>query len=248
MPAPLPPAATPLLVGQFRFYFADESWEWSAEAAQIHGYPAAGMRPTTAQVMLHKHPDDHAEVAATLAQIRRTQGPVNTRHRIVDVQGRTHEIIVVGERLRDDNANIVGNQGFYVDVTPSGRSLADIEKAQNLVIAKAVAGIAERRGVIDQVKGILMFIYRIDAERAFELLTWRSQVTNTKTRDLAAQYLAAFVSLEHDEVLPTRSQCDHLLLTAHQRTNPLTASHPAVRHVDNREQQLAATPIRDLPA
>jgi PAS domain S-box-containing protein len=167
----VPPAdSTPLLVGQFRFYFADESWEWSAEAAQIHGYPAADMRPTTAQVMLHKHPEDHAKVSATLAQIRRTQGPVNTRHRIVDVQGRTHEIIVVGERLRDDNGNIVGNQGFYVDVTPTGRSLADIEKDQHLIIAEAVAGIAERRGVIDQVKGILMFIYRIDAERAFDLL------------------------------------------------------------------------------
>jgi PAS domain S-box-containing protein len=225
MPAHLMPAdATPLIVGQFRFYFADESWEWSAEAAQIHGYLAAEMRPTTAQVMLHKHPDDHAKVAATLAQIRRTQGPVNTRHRIIDVQGRTHEIIVVGERLRDDKGDVVGNQGFYVDVTPTGRSLADVAKAQHLMIAEAVAGIAERRGVIDQVKGILMFVYRIDAERAFDLIRWRSQVTNTKTRDLATQYLAEFVALDYDEVLPSRSVCDQLLLTAHERMKPPMAS------------------------
>jgi hypothetical protein len=42
-----------------------------------------------------------------MAQIRRTYGPIDTRHRIV-----------VGERLRDEGGNVVGNQGFYVDVTP----------------------------------------------------------------------------------------------------------------------------------
>jgi hypothetical protein len=224
MPAHLTSAAaTPLLVGSFRFYFADESWEWSAEAAQIHGYPATEMRPTIELVMSHKHPDDHAKIAAALAQIRRTHGPINTRHRIVDVQGQTHEIIVVGERLRDEEGKLVGNQGFYVDVTPTGRSAHDVENAQRL-ITEAVAGIAERRGVIEQVKGILMFVYRIDAERAFNLLTWRSQITNTKLRELAAQYLSEFVSLDSDEVLPPRSACDQLLLTAHNRMGRPLAS------------------------
>jgi hypothetical protein len=222
MPTDPPPAdATPLLVGQFRFYFADESWEWSAEAARIHGYPATDMRPTTAQVMLHKHPDDHAKIAATLAEIRRTHGPINTRHRIVDVQGRTHEIIVVGEQLRDDAGHVVGNQGFYVDVTPTGYGDGD---AQRLRVTEAVAGIAERRSAIEQVKGILMFIYRIDAERAFDLLSWRSQVTNTKLRDLASQYLMEFVSMDKEEELPARSTCDQLLLTAHTRIRPAIAS------------------------
>jgi hypothetical protein len=217
MPTHLTPAdATALLVGSFRFYFADESWYWSAQAAQIHGYPATDMHPTTEQVMSHKHPDDHANFAATLLEIRRTYGPINTRHRIVDVQGRTHEIIVVGEPLRDDAGNIVGNQGFYVDVTPTDRSPGSTEDAQHL-ITEAVAGIAERRAVIEQVKGILMFIYRIDAERAFDVLLWRSQVTNTKLRELAEQYLAEFVSLDYDDVLPTRLSCDQLLLTAHER-------------------------------
>ena len=53
---------TPLLAGSFRFYFGPELWEWSAEAAQIHGYPAVEMSPTTEQVMSHKHPDDHARM------------------------------------------------------------------------------------------------------------------------------------------------------------------------------------------
>jgi ANTAR domain-containing protein/PAS domain-containing protein len=217
MPAHLTSADVPQLsVGPFRYYFADESWEWSAEAAQIHGYPATEMRPTTAQVMSHKHPEDHAKIAATLAEIRRTHGPINTRHRIVDVQGRTHEIIVVGVQLNGDDGIVAGNQGFFVDVTPTGRPLDQVEDAQRL-ITEAVAEIAEQRGVIEQCKGILMFVYRIDAERAFDLLRWRSQVTNTKLRELAGQYLAEFSSLEYGEVLPTRSACDRLLLTAHER-------------------------------
>jgi hypothetical protein len=43
-------------------------------------------------------------------------------------------------------------------------------------------------------------------------------------RGLAGQYLAEFVSLEYDEVLPTRSTCDQLLLTAHQRVKHPLAS------------------------
>jgi hypothetical protein len=225
MPAQLSPVdAAPLLVGQFRYYFADDSWEWSAESALIHGYPAAVMHPTTEQVMSHKHVEDHDKVAATLAEIRRTHGSINTRHRIVDVQGRTHEIIIVGERLRADGGNVVGSQGFYVDVTPVADVLADVETAHRRTITEAVAEIADRRGVIEQVKGILMFIYRIDAERAFDLLTWRSQVTNTKLRGLAGQYLAEFSSWDYDDVLPTRSMCDQLLLTAHTRVTSTSAS------------------------
>jgi hypothetical protein len=92
------------------------------------------------------------------------------------------------------------------------------------MITEAVAGIAERRSAIEQVKGILVFIYRIDADRAFDLLTWRSQVTNTKVRELAGRYLAAFASLDYSEVVSTRSTCDQLLLTAHRRTEPPIAS------------------------
>jgi hypothetical protein len=101
----------------------------------------------------------------------------------------------------------------------------DVETTQRLEITEAVAGIAERRSVIEQVKGILMFVYRIDAERAFDRLTWRSQVTNTKLRELAGQYLAEFVALD-DGVLPTRSDCDQLLLTAHERLGLPSASQP----------------------
>jgi hypothetical protein len=34
-------------VGWYRFYFADERWEWSPEVEQIHGYQPGTVTPTT---------------------------------------------------------------------------------------------------------------------------------------------------------------------------------------------------------
>jgi GAF domain-containing protein len=75
----------------------------------------------------------------------------------------------------------------------------------------------QSRAVIEQAKGMLMLIYRISGESAFELLKWRSQETNVKLRVLADQMLADFAELTYEELLPPRATFDHLLLTAHQR-------------------------------
>jgi PAS domain S-box-containing protein len=204
---------TPLLVGQFRFTYDDEQWEWSPEAAQLHGYPAEAMRPTTALVLSHKHPDDHTRLAAALEHVRRTRAPISTRHRIVDVQGRTHEVVVVGQRLLDDAGEVIGSQGFYIDVTAQEEET----RQRDHEVTEAVAEIAERRSVIEEVKGMLMLIYRIDDETAFALLRWRSQNTNTKLRPLAEQLRDDFTALDYGEQLPPRSAFDSLLLTAHDR-------------------------------
>ena len=68
-------------------------------------------------VLSHKHPQDYEQVAATLDDIRQTHQPFSTRHRIIDVQGRSHDVIVVAELLRDDGGEVIGTNGFYVDVT-----------------------------------------------------------------------------------------------------------------------------------
>ena len=49
---------------------------------------------------------------------------------------------------------------------------------------------------------MLMLIYRISADSAFELLKWRSQETNAKLRVLAEQIAKDFLDLPYDEVLP----------------------------------------------
>jgi hypothetical protein len=54
-------------------------------------------------------------------------------------------------------------------------------------ITKAVAEITERRAVIEQAKGVLMVVYDIAADSAFDLLRLSSQHTNTKLRVLAVR-------------------------------------------------------------
>jgi PAS domain S-box-containing protein len=197
-------------VGWFRFYFDDERWEWSPQVQRMHGYEPGTVVPTTKLVLSHKHPEDKGKIAATLEEIRRTSKPFSTRHRIVDVQGRVHHVVVVGDRLHDDDGAVIGTHGFYVDVTP----LMDETQHQ---VTEAVAEIAETRGSIEQAKGMLMLVYRITSEAAFELLTWRSQETNVKLRVLAEQIARDFLELEYHDTLPARSDYDRLLLTAHLR-------------------------------
>ncbi|MDV3126962.1 PAS and ANTAR domain-containing protein [Mycobacterium sp. 21AC1] len=203
----------PQRVGWFRFYFDDERWEWSPQVERMHGYPPGTANPTTELVLSHKHPDDYRQVAATLDEIRRTSGAFSTRHRIIDTAGETHHVIVIGDQLFADGGAIIGTHGFYVDVTPS-------HHVRQQVVSEAVAEIAEARSVIEQTKGMLMVIYRIDAEAAFELLKWRSQETNTKLRLLAAQIAKDFQQVDFSEVLPARVVFDKLLLTAHLRVEP----------------------------
>ena len=212
MPVERPVAGgEPQRVGSFRFYFADERWEWSPQVQRMHGYEAGTVQPTTDLVLSHKHPDDYGQVAATLDEIRRTSGAFSTRHRIVDTRGEVHHVVVVGDQLFDDAGAVIGTHGFYVDVTPS------IKDAHDERVTEAVAEIAEARSGIEQAKGMLMLVYRINAEAAFELLKWRSQETNTKLRALAEQIVKDFLQLSYDEVLPARAVYDRLLLTAHSR-------------------------------
>nr|WP_090345778.1 PAS and ANTAR domain-containing protein [Mycolicibacterium malmesburyense]CRL78362.1 putative PAS/PAC sensor protein [Mycolicibacterium malmesburyense] len=201
----------PHRVGWFRFYFADERWEWSPQVERMHGYEPGTAQPTTDLVLSHKHPDDYRQVAATLDEIRRTSGAFSTRHRIIDARGEVHDVVVVGDQLFDDDNQVVGTHGFYVDVTPSALLRRDKD------FSAAVNEMAEARGPIEQAKGMLMLIYRISADSAFELLRWRSQETNTKLRVLAEQIAKDFLGLTYDEELPPRSIYDRLLLTAHYR-------------------------------
>jgi len=201
----------PQRIGWFRFYFADERWEWSPQVERMHGYEPGTAHPTTDLVLSHKHPDDYGQVAATLAEIRRTAGAFSTRHRIIDTRGGVHHVVVVGDQIFNDTGEVIGTHGFYVDVTPA------IDEVHHESVSEAVAEIAEARSGIEQAKGMLMLIYRISADSAFELLKWRSQETNTKLRALAEQIARDFLDLRYDEVLPARAVYDRLLLTAHLR-------------------------------
>ena len=69
----------------------------------------------------------------------------------------------------------------------------------------------------------MMYIYRVDADAAFDVLKWRSQETIVKLRALAEQLLADIHTLKHDDESSSRSAYDRLLLTTHQRVRAKAA-------------------------
>lgn len=186
-------------IGRFRFYLEDQRWEWSDPVARMHGYQPGTVEPTTELLLQHKHPEDRPQVAAVLDRVGRGE-PFSSRHRIIDAAGHTHWVIVVGGTMRDTVGAVIGTAGFYVDVT-------DVLQSD---VTAAVSEAAASRAVIEQAKGVLMTAYNISAERAFDILVWRSQETNVKVRDLAAHFLASLAG-----TLPTDavSVVDHTLLT-----------------------------------
>lgn len=199
--------------GSFRFWTADQRWEWSDEVAALHGYAPGEVTPTTELLLSHKHPDDRAEVADTLAMVTQTGLPFSSRHRIIDTAGVTHHVLVVGDRMHDDTGAVVGTAGFYIDVTDT----VDEERQETLdeMLPEKIAA----REMIEQAKGALMMVYGISADQAFQVLVWRSQETNTKLRELATPLVAAVPGFGGADVR-LRTRFDHLLLTAHQHRTP----------------------------
>ena len=201
----------PQRVGWFRFYFDDQRWEWSEQVQRMHGYEPGSVTPTTELVLSHKHPDDRGQVAATIHDILNTRKPFSTRHRIVDTSGNVHHVIVAGDQLYDGQDTVIGTHGFYVDIS----RLHDPDH-EDRITAK-LAEFTENRAAIEQTKGMLMLIYGIDEDDAFNLLKWLSQEANVKLRLLAEQISEDFRS-SGPAFIP-QSEFDQLLLSVRSRVS-----------------------------
>ncbi|MDF0528819.1 PAS and ANTAR domain-containing protein [Tsukamurella sp. 8F] len=201
-------------VGQFRFYFADDRWEWSDEVAVMHGYEPGTVTPTTELMLRHKHPDDYAAVAENLRNSIDTGSPFSSRHRIVDTRGDVHQMVVVADRMYDDGG-VIGSEGVYVDITEAIDS--EVRSSLRVVLPRYTAS----REAIDRAKGIVTFVYGVSADRAFDILRWRSQEANVKVRHIAEQLLAD-VEASRGMLMPrsAREAFDHILLTTHERVTP----------------------------
>jgi ANTAR domain/PAS fold len=196
-------------VGWFRFYFADQRWEWSEQVQRMHGYEPGSVTPTTELVLGHKHPDDRGQVAATIDEIVHTRMAFSTRHRIVDTRGKVHYVIVVGDQLYDDQGAVTGTHGFYIDVSPLP------EQAHEDLVTAKLGEIAGNRAGIEQAKGMLMLLYGIDDDSAFNLLKWLSQEANVKLRPLAEQIAQDLCTA--GPRISSRYEFDQVLLSAHRR-------------------------------
>ncbi len=167
-------------IGDFRFFYEGEKWEWSDEVAALHGYAPGEVEPTTELMRRHKHPEDRAHFDAVMAEMLTNHAPFSSRHRIVDTSGRVRPVVVVAHSITDATGVPIGTEGFYLDLTDA--ELAAVQRR----VDDQVRAFRDSSGVIEQAKGMLMLVYGVNADRAFDVLRWRSQQENVKIRDVAA--------------------------------------------------------------
>lgn len=205
-----PSSAGQLPAGGFRFWFVGQRWEWSDEVARMHGYEPGAVAPTTELLLSHKHPQDRRHVQEVLDHALHFGGSFNSKHRFIDTRGVEHNVIVIADRMYDDEGAVVGTEGYYVDLTET------LDRERRAALDESLPDLFEARAGIEQAKGALMLAYGVDADQAFKLLMWRSQQTNTKLRALAAQLVSELSTAAVDNA-GLRRHVDHLLLTVHER-------------------------------
>ncbi|BBY98153.1 hypothetical protein AWC04_13005 [Mycolicibacterium fallax] len=124
-----------------------------------------------------------------------------------------HHIIVIADHMLSDDGTVIGTEGYYIDITET------VESEIRQYLAETVPDVIAAREDIDRAKRVLMFVYGVSADRAFDIPRWRSQKTNVKLRLLAAQLVDDFAAQEPLLSRSARERFDHLLLIAHRRAH-----------------------------
>ena len=106
-------------------------------------------------------------------------------------------------------------------------------------ITDAVQEILARRVSIEQAKGMIMFVYGLDADAAFEVLRKQSRDHNVKLHLVAEQVLKDLIALSRAKGPARRLAFGGLILTAHQRI-----ANSAGRQLDGESK--TGVPIKDL--
>ena len=173
-----------LIVGGFSYDGAHDRWTWSPEVFQIHGFEPHDVVPTTQLIRFHAHPDDRDAVADMLAGAMESPGTFTLTYRLVDAQGGTRRVMLLGtgSSLQSDAVRL---RGQLVDLT----SLQD--QILNDDLGPMVDDFRAHRAVIEQAKGIVIQIFAVDADEAFDRLRTCSQAANVKVRDLAEYLVVA---------------------------------------------------------
>lgn len=173
----------PALAGGFAYDRETDRWTWSTEVYRIHGFEPHDVVPTTQLIRFHAHPDDREAVDRTLTTATESPGRFMLTFRLVDAQGATRRVLLLGTGA--DGEDGIHLRGELVDLT----SLQD--EILNEDLGPMVDDFRAHRAVIEQAKGIVIQLFAVDADEAFERLRACSQAANVKVRDLASYLVAA---------------------------------------------------------
>ncbi len=141
---------------------------------------------------------------AVISRCRDEGGPFSCYHHIVDAHKVRKTVVAVGHGERDTaDSQTLTIRGFIVDVTGS------IRQETNSALQAALVN----RAAIEQVKGVIMLVYGLSADAAFQMLVGHSKIANKKVSAIADAMVAAL-----DQRRPTenikRSEVDRMLRDA----------------------------------
>jgi len=168
------------LVGSFAYDATHDRWTWSEEVFRIHGFEPHDVVPTTQLIRFHAHPEDREAVAETLDRAMARRGPFYRTFRLVDAQGNTRRVLLLGSGSGTDG--VVDLRGQIVDLTSWQDQILNDD------LGPVVDDFRAHRAIIEQAKGIVIQLFAVDADEAFDRLRACSQAANVKVRDLA-EYL-----------------------------------------------------------
>ena len=171
-------------MGSYRYALAADTWQWSDGVYAIHGFDRDEVVPTTALLLSHAHAADRRQAGQLLRACLCDGRLFSLLYRIIDAAGQLRWVLIAGEGTFDGGGMVTGIRGYLVDVTEPQSRARSREVTSGL--RKAMAS----RATIEQAKGALMLVYGLDAEAAFSLLSWQSQRSNIKLRDLAERLVA----------------------------------------------------------
>jgi hypothetical protein len=184
-------------------------WAWDADLFAILGYESAAAAASVELFMHHVPDDEHELVRAAFCTAAESQRPFTLSFRLHATDGRLRSVLVAAEltvarpdgSAWNDLLDLTG--GSDVSGPWLAGQLIDLTElrlaATREVADEAVAASAQHRAVIEQAKGALMLAYRMDADTAFGWLRRRSQDTNTKLHDVAAELVARLPAGQLDD-------------------------------------------------
>jgi hypothetical protein len=170
--------------GTYRIDLVRGTAAWSDGLYRLHGYERGEVVPTIELILSHKHPDDRPRAQEIIAEVCSNGGHFSIYHRMIDGQGRLHQVLSSGEGFVDASGRVTAIGGVMVDLT------ATLQRETELAARDAVERAFSTRSVIDQARGLVMGRLRVGPEEAFNLLIRLSSRTNTKLSVVAADLVA----------------------------------------------------------
>ena len=169
-------------VGRFTVDLDTDSWWWSAGMYHLHGFEPGDVIPTTELMLAHRQAAEGSPEAwsvSAMVDAAEAGEPFGSSYRIIDARGHERTVAVVASARDTGPGGPREVEGYMLDLTPGEE--ARLEAG----LRDAVASFRSRAATIEQAKGILMELFALPADDAFEVLRDHSNQANVKLHSLA---------------------------------------------------------------